>query len=370
GRGPQLIEVFAVEDTTAQLVWRRGPDGPGSRIVEDLPPGATTAVEVDRPGARIQRVEVTTLPALPGPELSRIATVSDVHVGLDSFGFLKTIRERGTVRRANAEPPSLRCLRAALAEAVAWGAQLVVVKGDLTDRGRVEEWEAAAARLHEIGVPVVVLPGNHDVHEDAEISPAGAGRAYDLRVVDAIGHVDVPGARVVLAATAQTGHHRGVIDAELAGRIAEEAAGGPVAIVLLHHQLEDRPEPPFWPPGIVRDDSERFLDQLAAAQPRSLVTSGHTHRNRRRTHGPVTVTTVGSTKDYPGTWAGYVIHASGIRQVVRRVAAPDCLRWTEMTRRGAAHLWPRMAEGRLDDRCFTVRWDEAPTSSGTGRITR
>jgi 3',5'-cyclic AMP phosphodiesterase CpdA len=317
------------------------------------------------PDATTEHVEVTTLPALPGPELSRIATVSDVHVGLHSFGFLKTIRERGKVRRANTEPPSVRCLRAALAEAVAWGAELIVVKGDLTDRGQIEEWEEAAARLHEVDVPVVMLPGNHDLHEEAEVAPADAGREHGVQVIDTVGHVDVPGVRVVLAATARTGHHRGVIDADLAARVADEAAGGPAAIVMLHHQLDDRPEPPFWPPGIPRGESERFLDRLAATQPRSLVTSGHTHRNRRRAHGPVTVTTVGSTKDYPGAWAGYAIHAAGIRQVVRRVAAPECLRWTEMTRRGAAHLWPRMAEGRLADRCFTLRWD-----SRTEQITR
>jgi len=327
-------------------------------VVEDLPAGSTTTVEVAAhdAGAPAERVEVTTLPPLPGPELARIATVSDVHVGLDAFGFLKTIRERGKVRRANPEPPSLRCLRAAITEAVAWGAGLVVVKGDLTDRGRLDEWEEAAAVLHAVDVPVVMIPGNHDVNEDAEIGPADAGREYGVRVIDGVDHVDVPGVRVVLAGTAQTGHHRGVIDTDLAGRIADEAAGGPAAIVMLHHQLEDRPEPPFWPPGITRDQSESFLDRLAEAQPRSLVTSGHTHRNRRRARGPVTVTTVGSTKDYPGTWAGYAIHAAGVRQVVRRVAAPECLRWTEMTRRGAAHLWPRMAEGRLEDRCFTLPW--------------
>jgi 3',5'-cyclic AMP phosphodiesterase CpdA len=325
-------------------------------VVEDLPAGSTTSVELTLPDATTERVEVTTLPALPGPELSRIATVSDVHVGLDSFGFLKTIRERGKVRKANSESPSVRCLRAALAEAVEWGADLIVVKGDLTDRGQIEEWEEAAARLHEVDVPVVMLPGNHDLHEEAEIAPADAAREHSVHVVDTVDHVDLPGVRVVLAATALDGHHHGAIDDDLAARIAEEAAGGPAAIVMLHHQLHSRPDPPFWPPGIPRDESERLLERLAAAQPRCLVTSGHTHRHRRRTHGPVTVTTVGSTKDYPGVWAGYAIHAAGIRQVVRRVAAPDCLRWTEMTRRGAVHLWPRMAEGSLGDRCFTLPW--------------
>jgi 3',5'-cyclic AMP phosphodiesterase CpdA len=372
------VQVFAVDDTSAQLVWRgahagtvtitsTGTDGgppvecpteagPGSAVVDGLPPGRTTTLEVTLPGAPPEPVAVTTTAALPGPGRARVATISDLHLGLHTFGYLKTIRERGEVPPPHGDPPSVRCARAALAEAVAWGADLIVVKGDLTDRGRRDEWDQAAALLTGLDVPVVVIPGNHDVYRDAEIDPVEAGRLHGLHVVEDVEHIDLPALRVVLAVTARRGRSRGELQADRAATVADVAAGGPAALVTLHHHLAPRPEAPFWPPGLSRAEGDRFLDGLAATQPRSLVTSGHTHRHRRRAYGPITLTTVGSTKDYPGTWAGYVAHDAGLRQIVRRVAAPDCLRWTEATRRGAARQWSRLSEGRLQDRCFALRW--------------
>ena len=110
------------------------------------------------------------------------------------------------------------------------------------------------------------------------------------------------------------------------------------------------------PVGVPPAEARQFLDALAAANPHTLVSSGHTHRHRRRHHGPVTITEVGSTKDFPGTWAGYDVHEGGIVQTVRRIADPSAIRWTDHTRRAAAGLWSRWAPGRLGDRCFTRTW--------------
>ena len=60
-------------------------------LVERARPGATTTLEVALPGApRRDRSSVTTQPALAGAERVRIATVSDLHLGLHTFGLLKT----------------------------------------------------------------------------------------------------------------------------------------------------------------------------------------------------------------------------------------------------------------------------------------
>jgi hypothetical protein len=68
------------------------------------------------------------------------------------------------------------------------------------------------------------------------------------------------------------------------------------------------------------------------------------------------ITEVGSPQHYPGTWAGYVVHEGGIRQVVRRVAAPDAIAWTEQTRRSVLGVWARWSPGRIQDRCFSIAW--------------
>jgi hypothetical protein len=82
-----------------------------------------------------------------------------------------------------------------------------------------------------------------------------------------------------------------------------------------------------------------------------MISSGHTHRHRRRHVGPLVLTEVGSPKDYPGTWAGYVVHEGGIRQVVRRVSGAGLLRWTDYTAGAAVGLWGLWSPGLLGHRC-------------------
>jgi len=364
----EALGVFAVEDTTAQLTWRALPagpvsarvtgravevdadGGPGALVLEDLAPARQHPVTVTAGGLSCA-LTVRTLATPPGPLLTRVATVGDLHLAGRSFGARGTVVERPRAVEAS----SVRCARAALAEAVAWGADLVVVKGDVTQRGRSYQWRVAAELLAEVPVPVVVLPGNHDRAPDRTTEPWMAGAELGLRVVRGTDAVDLPGVRVVMADTTIAGRSRGRLS-HRTEEVVTLAAGAPSALVVLHHQLELHPELPLWPPGVPRAEADRFLDALAEAQPAALVTSGHTHRHRRRRHGPITVTSVGSTKDYPGVWAGYAVHEGGIRQVVRRVADPDCLRWTELTRRGVAHQWGRLSPGRLDERCFSLDW--------------
>ncbi len=92
-------------------------------------------------------------------------------------------------------------------------------------------------------------------------------------------------------------------------------------------------------------DTTRLVDELAAANPATLIVAGHTHRNRRYPVRGLTVSEVGSTKDYPGVWAGYSIYEGGIRQVVYRVAEPAAIAWTELTRRALGGIWGLVEPG-------------------------
>ena len=68
---------------------------------------------------------------------------------------------------------------------------LVVASGDLTHRGRAEEHEAAAAYLHALGPPLLVVPGNHDI----PMLPPGrilhTFRAFERRVVESVPRAEV-----------------------------------------------------------------------------------------------------------------------------------------------------------------------------------
>lgn len=344
--GPHTVEVG---DRTTVV---EGDGGPAAVVVEGLP--AATRLDVVVDGALA--ATLTTLRPPPGRELFRLATVSDLHMGDGhTFGILPTLRHPG----GEDDSPIPRATAAALAELEVWGAQLVVVKGDLTHHGEEHEFEQAAQLLASPGMPVVATIGNHDVrpgHVDGR--PALAAAGIEL-AVGGITVRDVPGLRVVVADATLPGRHPGSF--RRVGAAILDAAGsapGPV-LLAMHHQLQPLPVPTHWPPGVLGPASGRFLRALAEANPATVVTSGHTHRHRARRAGPVLVTEVGSPKDHPGGWGGYAVYEGGIRQVVRRTMAPEVLRWTEATKRALFGVWGRWSPGRLDDRCVSHRWPAA-----------
>ena len=395
--GPTL---FAVDIDSIQLTWSRldpdlsrvrvgdvlvdldpgaaddplAPRGPASLVVRELPAGTLLDIRIEtQRGADRGHQAVRTLSPPPGPELFRFATISDLHIGEQHFGYLGTIVERPRPP----DPYSLRAAQAGIDEIGAWGAELLVVKGDITVDARAEDWQRFGRMVADAGMPIMATPGNHDrvtgtgvpgwrkwitgepIPRPGPPIPVAEGLAlagFDAGALDAVQVRDVPGLRIVLVDTTVPGHRHGQV-APYVDEIADAArdAPGPV-VVALHHQLMTTAVPTYIPVGIDRDQSRAFLDRLVAANPAVLVTSGHTHRHRRRRHGPAVVTEVGSPKDFPGTWAGYVVHEGGIRQVVRRIGRPDVLRWTDQSASAALGLWGRWSPGALDDRCFAHTW--------------
>lgn len=361
-RRPRRLEVFAVEPDAVQLTWARlgpGPTtvrwgdvevvvdadgGPGAVDLIGLAPGTEHVIE-----AAGQRFAVRTPAPPPGRELFRFATLSDLHLGQDDFGYLRTIRERGVT-----EDHPVRCVRAALAEAKAWGARHLVLNGDLTHRATADEYDLLGKVLAEAGLPTEILPGNHEVKSYREVDHTEAFAGLGLEVTDGFRTVDLPGLRIGLIDSTTLGVNRGRLD-HVTDRVGEALDGRP-ALLALHHHLLRLPFSHFWPPGVPGPEADRFLDAVAEASPAAVIASGHTHRHRTRRRDNVVVTETGSPKDHPGTWTGYVVHEGGIRQVVRRVARPDCIRWTERTRRAALGVWGHWSPGTLDDRCFTLDW--------------
>jgi len=363
--------VFAVEDTTAQVCWAELPEGtvlqagdaavtvaaggrPGAAVLEDLPPATGLDLTMHPPGGDPHPVEsFRTLAPPPGELLCRFATVNDLHVGEKHFGLLRTIREKPQDGR---DPYPLRCARAALSEALAWGAEVIVVKGDLTYQGRPKQWDAIARLLGSVPVPVEAMLGNHDV-----VRRAVAGRAtlasHGIPLVEEAGSRDLPGIRLALADTAVRGKNGGRVGAYQRRRLTDLLASAPgPAFLAMHHYPQRFQYPTAYPRGIPGDEARALLDAVAAANPATLVSAGHSHRNRRHRHATLAVSEIGATMHYPGTWAGYAVHEGGIRQVVRRVAAPDAIEWTERTRRGLLGLWAPWAAGTIGQRCFSHTW--------------
>ena len=161
----------------------------------------------------------------------------------------------------------------------------------------------------------------------------------------------------MLANSTEPDHERGrlaYVRDDLLDALSERVPGR--AFVALHHHLRHGRTPSGWPVGVPAAERPRCSTRSCAVHPATMLTSGHVHRNRIRRHGPLTLTCVGSVKDYPGVWAGYVFYEGGIRQVVRRVGEPSTLRWTERTGDALAGAYRYWTPSRLSTRCVTVTW--------------
>jgi hypothetical protein len=393
------VDVFAVEDRAVQLAWSGLPSadmvveiggqrvvvgspppawyrraagpratrpsaaGPGAVMVTGLEPATTYDVCLSGPGwSRAKVGTATTLPPPPGRLLARFATISDCHIGEQWVGPLRRFHD------PQPRPPGLvaypvRCARAAIVEAEAWGTELLVAKGDLTGIGEATEIYQAVDLLREASVPVEVILGNHDLK--SSIDAISAIARCGLPISRQPRARDLPGARLVFGHSPLPDRHGGAVtaaDAAALARLAQE--GGRPTVAILHHPPRRIPVQTYYPPSIRWRDSARLVAALAAANPATLLLAGHTHRNRRYRVEGLTVAEVGSTKDYPGQWAGYAVYEGGIRQAVFRVADEAAIAWTETTRRAMGGVWGWWSPGRLGDRCWTLEWPNRMTQAG------
>jgi Icc-related predicted phosphoesterase len=109
----------------------------------------------------------------------RVAAVGDVHVGTDSAGRLR---------------PHL--------DGLAAQADLFLLAGDLTHRGRPEEAKVLVEELRDVRVPTVAVLGNHDYHSDEQDTVTEVLEAGGITVLEGSGVVvDVGGHRVGIAGT-------------------------------------------------------------------------------------------------------------------------------------------------------------------------
>jgi Icc-related predicted phosphoesterase len=107
----------------------------------------------------------------------RIAAVADIHLGEDLRGHYRK-RLEGIDRRAD----------------------VLLVGGDLTRHGTIEEGRVVADELRDLPVPVVAVLGNHDYHSDHNVEIVTILRDAGIMVLDDEGAVvSVNGMRLGVA---------------------------------------------------------------------------------------------------------------------------------------------------------------------------
>ncbi|GAB2632480.1 metallophosphoesterase [Streptomyces capparidis] len=109
----------------------------------------------------------------------RVAAVGDIHMGPDSRGLLR---------------PAFDTLPDC--------ADLLLLAGDLTRHGTVEETAVVADEVRGLGVPVIAVLGNHDYHSGRQDEVAAVLRDAGVTVLEGEGTaVDVAGTSVGIAGT-------------------------------------------------------------------------------------------------------------------------------------------------------------------------
>lgn len=368
------VQVWAVEDTSVQLTWGELPagvviargggaeakvdhcGGPGGLQLDNLAPASRIAIDVSWDGGTTI-LETATLVSPPGRPLARFATISDLHLGARRWGALKGM----TDTTDHETPHPYRCARAAIAEAVAWGAELLVIKGDAVQHETRSDFAQLGRLVDEFPqLPMLLIPGNHEVDGRDGTIPLTVGER-SLPYIRRVEMLDMPGVRILVGDTSIPGSGRGSLN-RISGALLDGAASSDRPVYIgIHHQLQPHRLPRHWPVGIRAPESTRFLQDLTRLDQPVTVSSGHTHRNRSRFHRDVLVTEVASTKDWPGVWAGYAVHEGGIRQVVRRTVGNDAIGWTEYSRQAVSGLWGMWSPGPMEQRCVSHPWTRNAT---------
>jgi 3',5'-cyclic AMP phosphodiesterase CpdA len=227
-------------------------------------------------------------------------------------------------------------------EMLALDPDVVVVKGDLTDSGKVEEYESFLACYGRLGARMHHVRGNHDAMRDPELARQGAPYAITL-----------DGVTLAVLDTAVPGRVGGALDAEQRGWLEDLADGSAGAVLVFAHH-------PAWNAdanyGLTTEDHDALLAVFARRENIVGYFAGHTHTNHVVREGAgrdVPCVEVACTKDFPGAWAEYRIFEGGYTQVMRRVTAPAAREWSEPARHMIQGIYRDLVLGAIDDRCFT-----------------
>jgi predicted phosphodiesterase len=351
-----------------------GPAGTRSVRIEGLDPGTTHRISIETPGGAAASRDAffpgvaTTLPAPRAREVASFATLNDLHFGEPRFGGvllpngdMQDEPGAGVVREGDTDVPYWRFMNEdAIEEINAQGVDLAVIKGDIADVGRKDQFEEAARAFARFRMPHHAFLGNHDYYGVL------AGEAVDgyalLGQPRAPRGLDLGGWRLLLLETAEPGEHHGVFADDrlrwLAAQLAETRERRLPTLLLMHHH----PVPPEHADGYPNSiglnplHSLRLFALIGRHPQVKGVLIGHTHRNRVRRYeaaGGAPFVEVNCTKDYPGGWAHYRLYEDGsFRQETRRTASARALEHSTRCRDLFAGGYRRFALGGLAARSF------------------
>ena len=355
--GPDEVVVTFTSEPGERVVTRVGErevttEGPHHDArVRGLDPDTEyeLAVEGAVPDGRWLPPRVRTLARPSGRLLATIATANDVHFGETECGKTgdpATDAIGPVLRSEPGEPPYPEVMNGAVVdEMLVLDPDVVVVKGDLTDTGRAEEYESFLSCYGRLGARLHHVRGNHDAMRDPQLARQDAPYAIALE-----------GVTLAVLDTAVPGLVGGSLPVEQRAWLDDLAAATPDPVLVFAHHPAFNADARY---GLAADDHVALEDVFRRRENIVGYFAGHTHTNHvvreaRDARGRgVPYVEVACTKDYPGAWAEYRVYEGGYTQVMRRVTAPAARAWSERARHMIQGIYRDLVLGSIDDRCFT-----------------
>ena len=292
---------------------------------------------------RVGELHFRTLDDL-GPLLSRVVTMNDVLFGETTCGEIEGVIGDALCVNDGEDPYPLTMNRSACDDALQLCPDAVIVKGDLTNAGRPEEFQAFLdCYVGTFGDKVAYVRGNHDSYHAEGIA--------DTQVQ----LIDVPGLRIVLVDTARSGEVGGSLSTEQLHDIADAASQTRDTVMVMgHHPLVLNEAPADGHRSLNKRDSEAFMEMASRHDNLVAYSAGHTHRCRRVVVRGRSIIDVAAVKDFPGAFAEYQVRERGIVQLIHRASSPAAVSWATRTSTMFAGLYRDYAMGTLADRSFTI----------------
>ncbi|WP_245663283.1 metallophosphoesterase family protein [Nocardia inohanensis] len=305
-----------------------------------------------------------TLTPPPGRLLRTFALANDLHFGEDSSGLLVAGLVEG-LRHDSARYPEFM-FQAVLDEmrGADRAVDHLVVAGDLTDSGTLEQNLAVRARLDgwgEHGRDYFVCRGNHDMPPKGEADHFGQVFHPHRQLVEYF----IGGMRLIGLDTTRLRGSGGTLDPAQLARLRELLQAEPdrPTLVFGHHPVTRHAavSNPGGPGFVLDRPNAAALHEIYRAAPGVFLHhSGHTHRNRvTRADSRVEVEflEVAAVKEYPGGYTLLRIYEGGYMINFYKTRSDPARRWSTRTRSQYLGLHPDHALGSCADRNHVVLRD-------------
>lgn len=173
-----------------------------------------------------------------------------------------------------------RAMDAAVAQIADLQPDVIVVSGDMTQRGRHDEFDAARTWIEAFSRPTLIVPGNHDTPLLNLVSRASSpfqrhhGYFEDHALPQCLGGIRIDGLNTARGWQVRSNWAEGSVRlAHLEDILDQRAGDGTIRMLACHHPFRSPRDAPLR----TRTRRGAAASEILAASPISILLTGHVH---------------------------------------------------------------------------------------------